>query len=234
MVLIARIKRRLGTLSSSPKRLLLRLALVLLVLAGIIVAAGHRSELNAASIEAWLIGYGWAAPLIFIALYVLVAAVFIPATLVTLAGGMLFGPLFGALYSLIGASLSATLMMLLARYVAGDWAASWTQRWLRRVIDGVNEEGWRFVFLMRLIPGIPFAPLNYAFGLTRIRLGSFLLATVAGMLPAAIVINYVGYAGREAALGGGQIAEKALYALGGLAVLALLARLFMRLRRRSG
>ncbi|MSO74904.1 MAG: TVP38/TMEM64 family protein [Alphaproteobacteria bacterium] len=168
----------------------------------------------------------------FIVAYIISVAVFVPATLLTLAGGMLFGPIWGTLYNLSAAAIAATLMILIARYVAGDVSATRAGRRLRAIMAGVDEEGWRFVFLLRLIPGIPFAVLNYALGLTHIRLGPYALATLLGMVPAALVINYVGYAGREAALGGEAIAEKALIGLVALASLALVTRLVMKLRRR--
>ncbi len=209
-----------------------RVSIIAVIAAGIGLAAHYRDELDVAAIETWIAGFGALAPILFIIAYTLSVTVFVPATLLTLAGGMLFGPVWGTLYNLIAATIAATLMMLIARYVAGDVIATRTGRRLRAIMTGVDEEGWRFVFLMRLIPGIPFAVLNFALGLTRIRLGPYVLATLVGMIPAAIVINYVGYAGREAALGGEAIAEKALIGLGALAALALVTRLVMRLHRR--
>lgn len=213
-------------------RALGRLLAVALIATGIGLVAHHRGDIDVAAIETWLAGFGALAPILFIVAYTIGVTVFVPATLLTLAGGMLFGPVWGTVYNLAAATIAATLMMLIARYVAGDFIATRTARWLRAIMAGVNEEGWRFVFLMRLIPGIPFAVLNYALGLTRIRLGPYALATLIGMVPAAIVINYVGYAGREAALGGEALAEKALIGLGALAALALVTRLVLRLRRR--
>jgi uncharacterized membrane protein YdjX (TVP38/TMEM64 family) len=203
-----------------------------IIACGIALAAFFRDRIDVAGIEDWLMGFGAVTPIIFILAYTVTVTFFVPATLLTLAGGMLFGPIWGTVYNLIAATLAATVMMLIARYIAGDLVATRTGKWLRAVMTGVNEEGWRFVFLMRLIPGIPFAVLNYALGLTRIRLGPYALATFFGMVPAAIVINYVGYAGREAALGGEAVAEKAMIGLGALAALAIVTRLVIRLRRR--
>ncbi len=219
-----------GTLLGT--RTLGRLLVIAVIAAGMGLAARYRGAIEVGAIETWLAGFGALAPVLFIVAYTLGVTVFVPATLLTLAGGMLFGPIWGTVYNLAAATISATLMMLIARYVAGDIVATRTGRWMRAIMAGVNEEGWRFVFLMRLIPGIPFAVLNYALGLTRIRLVPYALATMVGMIPAAIVINYVGYAGREAALGGEAVAEKAMIGLGALAALALVTRLVIRLRRR--
>lgn len=219
-----------GALSS--RRALGRILVIAVVAAGIGLVARYRDAIDVGVIETWLAGFGALAPVLFILAYTVGVTCFVPATLLTLAGGMLFGPIWGTVYNLAAATIAATLMMLIARYVGGEFVATRTSRWLRAIMAGVNEEGWRFVFLMRLIPGIPFAVLNYALGLTRIRLGPYALATLVGMVPAAIVINYVGYAGREAARGGEGVAEKAMIGLGALAALALLTRLAIRLRRR--
>ena len=72
---------------------------------------------------------------------------------------------------------------------------------LRRLIDGVEAEGWRFVALMRLVPLVPFNLLNYALGLTRISLSAYVLASAVCMLPGAIAYTWLGYAGRSAAVG---------------------------------
>ncbi|MSO73682.1 MAG: TVP38/TMEM64 family protein [Alphaproteobacteria bacterium] len=214
------------------RKMLGRLLVIAAIAIGIGFAAHYRNAFDVEAIKAWVAGFGALAPILFIIAYTISVTVFVPATLLTLAGGMLFGPVWGTLYSLVAATIAATFMMLIARYVAGDAVATRAGRRLRAIMAGVEEEGWRFVFLMRLIPGIPFAVLSYALGLTRIRLMPLALATLFGMVPATIVINYVGYAGREAALGGEAIAEKALIGLGALAALALITRLVLKFRKR--
>ena len=72
---------------------------------------------------------------------------------------------------------------------------------LARLIRGVEEEGWRFVAFVRLVPLFPFNLMNYAFGLTRIRLGEYVVASFVCMAPGAFAYTYLGYAGREAASG---------------------------------
>lgn len=210
-----------------------RLTVFGLFLAGIGLAAYHRAELDVATIESWLDQFGALTPVVFIAIYAVSVTFFVPAVLFTLAGGMIFGPLWGTVFNLIAATLGAVIMALIARHLARDFVRARLNRWLKGVLAGVDEEGWRFVLLMRLIPGIPFAALNYALGLTRIGLLPYTVATLIGMVPAAIVLAYVGYAGRETALGGEAIGQKALIGLGALAALAILTRLALHLRRRS-
>jgi membrane protein DedA with SNARE-associated domain len=150
-----------------------------------------------------------------------------------LAGGALFGPVWGTAWNLAGATLGATAAFLLARSIAGEWAARRIGGRLRRLIDGVTEEGWRFVALMRLVPLIPFNLLNYAFGLTGISLPVYVLTSALCMLPGAVAYTWLGYAGRSVAAGDLGALRYGLLGLGGLAMIAFLPRLFRRFRARD-
>jgi uncharacterized membrane protein YdjX (TVP38/TMEM64 family) len=81
--------------------------------------------------------------------------------------------------------LGATLAFVIARYVASDWVAERSSDRLGRLMRGVEEEGWRFVAFVRLVPLFPFNLVNYAFGLTRIRLREYVLASLVCMAPGA-------------------------------------------------
>jgi hypothetical protein len=98
------------------------------------------------------------------------------------------------------------------------------------LIRGVEEEGWRFVAFVRLVPLFPFNLVNYAFGLTRVALGEYAIASFVCMAPGALAYTYLGYAGREAASGRAGVIHKALAALALLAAVAFLPRLVRRLR----
>jgi uncharacterized membrane protein YdjX (TVP38/TMEM64 family)/rhodanese-related sulfurtransferase len=209
---------------------LLRLSLFLALAAGIAWALMHRAGLEAADLEHWVEGAGLWAPGAFIAVYAIAAVLFLPGSVLTLAGGALFGPLWGTLYSLTGAALGATLAFLVARHLASDWVATKSGGRLRKLMDGVEAEGWRFVAFVRLVPLFPFNLSNYALGLTRIRLAHYVAATYAFMLPGGFAYTYLGYAGREAVAGGEGMIRKALLALGSLVVVAFIPRLVKRLR----
>ena len=148
-----------------------------------------------------------------------------------LAGGALFGPLWGTLYNLTGATIGATLAFLVARYLASDWVARKSHGRLKRLIEGVESEGWRFVAFTRLVPLFPFNLLNYAFGLTRIPLSHYIIASVVCMLPGTVAYTWLGYTGREAAAGNEGIIRHALLALGLIAIVGFLPRLVRRFRR---
>jgi rhodanese-related sulfurtransferase len=143
----------------------------------------------------------------------------------------LFGPLWGSLWNLTGATLGAILAFLVARYIAGDWVARKTGGLLKRLIDGIDTEGWRFVAFVRLVPLFPFNLSNYALGLTRIPLHHYVIPTLVCMVPGAVAYTWLGYAGRGALSGDTGAVRYGLLGLGLLAAIALLPRLIGRLRR---
>jgi uncharacterized membrane protein YdjX (TVP38/TMEM64 family) len=95
---------------------------------------------------------------------------------------------------------------------------------------GVEAEGWRFVAFVRLVPLFPFNLTNYAFGLTRISLQHYVLASVVCMVPGTLAYTWLGHAGREAAAGDTAAIRYGLIALALLAAIAFLPRLARRLR----
>ena len=208
-----------------------RLLLALVLIAGIVLALSLGGGLDVRTLEQWIQHAGLAGPLVFIALYALATLLFLPGSLLTLAGGALFGPLWGTLINLTGATLGAALAFLVARYLAADWVQGRAAGLLKRLIQGVEAEGWRFVAFTRLVPLFPFNLLNYALGLTRIPFVAYLLASAACMLPGALAYTWLGYAGREAVAGGEGLIQKGLIALALLAALLFLPRLIARLRR---
>ncbi len=210
----------------------MRVAGILFLLAAIAVAVSFRDQFDAAAVEHWIQNAGVLAPLVFMLVYALGAVLFLPGTVLTLAGGALFGPVLGTFYNLTGATIGAALAFLVSRYVASDWVADKTGGRLKQLINGVETEGWRFVAFVRLVPLFPFNLLNYALGLTRIRFSHYVLATYICMLPAAFAYTYLGYAGREAVGGGEGLIQKALLALTLLAVVAFLPRLIGHFRKR--
>ena len=208
-----------------------RLVLLLLVACGVVAAVLLREQISVESLAARVSALGWYAPLVFIACYAVATVFFLPGLLFTLAGGALFGPFYGTLYNLAGATLGATLAFLTARYIAYDWVAQRTGNRLRQLVEGVEEEGWRFVAFARLVPLFPFNLLNYALGLTRLRLSHYIITSFVFMAPGGAAYTYLGYAGREVASGGEDFIRKALLALAIIATIAFVSQ--MLLKRRS-
>ena len=210
---------------------MIRLLLFTGLLAAIVLAILYRDEFDVAALEGRVTDAGVLAPIAFILSYALATVLFLPGSVITLAGGALFGPVLGTLYNLTGATLGAMLAFLISRYLASDWVANRAGGRTRQLINGVAAEGWRFVAFVRLVPLFPFNLLNYALGLTKIRFLHYLIATWVFMLPGAIAYTWLGYAGREAIGGGEDLIQKILIAFALLAAVAFLPRIIGNIRR---
>jgi uncharacterized membrane protein YdjX (TVP38/TMEM64 family) len=149
--------------------------------------------------------WGVIAPIVFVLLYAASVVAFVPASLLTIAGGALFGLFRGTVYSLGGAVLGSTLAFLLGRHLARRLVERRLALMPRfGAIDrAVSAEGWRIVFLLRLSPIVPFNFLNYALGVTKISAWDFVTASV-GMIPGAVMYAYAGKVTGEALALAGQ------------------------------
>lgn len=217
------------------KNKVIRLLLFSILLAGIAMVILNRDQIDQEVLQQWLQDAGSAAPLFFMLVYAVGTVFFLPGSLLTLIGGALFGPVWGTFYNLTGATAGAMLAFIVSRYLASDWVMQKTGGRLKQLINGVENEGWRFVAFVRLVPLFPFNLLNYALGLTKINFIQYSVATYICMLPGAIAYTYLGYAGREALAGDASIAETiqiGSIALALLAIAMFLPRLIARLRQK--
>lgn len=226
--------------NSQRKTLALRLA-ALLVLAAAAAYALFSLDLQGAlrAALAWVAGVGPAGIALFIALYIVACLLMLPGSILTLGAGALFGLLPGFLAVLAGATLGAAGAFLTGRYLAREWVARKiaANPRFRAVDEAVGREGWKIVLLTRLSPVFPFNILNYSYGLTKVRLRDYFLASMTGMMPGTLLYTYLGsLAGDLAALGAGRAqrtaAEWALYGVGLLATAAVTV-FVTRLARRA-
>jgi uncharacterized membrane protein YdjX (TVP38/TMEM64 family) len=155
-----------------------RLALTILLALGAMVVFTYRDQIDVITLETWLADHPISAPLLFALFFIVMTLLFFPGTLLSLMGGALFGPLWGSIYNQLSAIVGATLTFLVARYIAADWLEKNLAGNVKEFKAGVEAKGWRFVLLVRVLPGIPFTILNYALGLTRIRLLHFVTVTL--------------------------------------------------------
>ncbi|HKT34526.1 MAG TPA: TVP38/TMEM64 family protein [Nitrospira sp.] len=130
---------------------------------------------------------------LFILLYIAVVGLSLPgATIMTLAGGFLFGAVPATLYVNIAATTGATLAFLAARYVLKDWVEEKFGRWLEPLQRGFAKNALSYLLTLRLIPLFPFFVVNLVSGLTRVSLGTYVAATALGIIPGSFVYAYAG------------------------------------------
>ena len=173
----------LATAKAAALVVFLLLALVSLRYTG---ASGHVSKQG---IQALLDRFGLLAPVVHVALFAVGTTVLVPATIFILIGAVVFGKFLGTIYNLIGGTGGAALSFLVARHLGRDFIARLLRGRLRRLDAKSEEHGFVLICYLRLAY-CPFAPLNYAAGLTRMRFLDYLCGTALGMLPAVLIFTY--------------------------------------------
>ena len=188
----------MSTFVSSP-RVKRALAVIWLIFFAFVLLSWWRSGVPLQKIpyhlEAWLEQFGlFNAALIYVVFYTVRPLILFPASLLTIASGLVFGPLLGILFTIIGENASANFAFALARWFGrdlvaareqeGSLAAKWDER-LRR-------NGLVTVLIMRLIY-LPFDLVNFACGLTSMRQRDFAVGTFIGILPA--LVSFVLFGG---------------------------------------
>ena len=173
----------------------------------------------------------------FVLAYILAAVFMVPGSILTLAAGVLFGVALGVALVSLASTLGACCAFLVGRFLARDWVESRLESMPRfRALDrAVARRGWLIVMLARLSVVIPYNLLNYALGLTNVRLGAYLTGTLVGMLPAIFLYVYLGsVAGSLASLdqAGAPMIPQSLF-VAGLVVTAVLIVVIARITARA-
>lgn len=167
----------------------------------VLYASGLADEISLGSVQANEIHLRHevaAAPLaalaVFVALYAVATAAFVPVGLVLmLAGGFLFGPLLGAGATVVGSTLGAVMAYLAARFAAGDRVRRFLarSRW-RTLMDGFERAPFRYLLTLRLVPLSPFGLVNIAAGCARAPFRAYVAATLVGAIPYSLIYSYLG------------------------------------------
>ena len=172
----------------------------------------------------------------YVAVYVAVVAFSLPgATVMTLAGGLLFGAALGTGLTVVAATIGATLVFLLARRIFGADALARLGPRAERLAAGLQRDAVSYLLVLRLVPLFPFVLVNLVPAFAGVRLPAFVLTTLFGILPGTAVFSLAGAGlGGVLAAGGGfeigrVLTPEILAALVGLAALSLAA---IPLRRR--
>jgi uncharacterized membrane protein YdjX (TVP38/TMEM64 family) len=169
---------------------------------------------------------GWQGQLVFLGVLVIVCLTgIVPASMLAMAAGTMYGFGEGALLSSAGLSIGGIAGFLAARSVFRDAAERWVSGHasLRRIDADIAQHRWKVVALLRLSPVAPFGITSYALGLTRLRFVDYLLGTV-GSLPAMLGYVYMGVLARaELYASSGALIPWLRLGLAGLGVVATVA-----------
>jgi uncharacterized membrane protein YdjX (TVP38/TMEM64 family) len=163
----------------------------------------------------------------FIIAYIFLTVIGIPGTILTVAGGVVFGLFWGTLWSVIGATLGALGAFLTARYLLRDYIKHKfaKHKTLAKFERAVLKQPISFVLMVRFAPISPFNIVNFLFGLTPIHWLPYTSATFFGIIPGTLAYTWLGSSGIEALEGGDRL--PLFLALGLLTLLSLIP-IFLR------
>lgn len=189
----------------------------------------------------WVNGLGPAGGVVLGLAYAFGTILFLPGSLLTMAAGFLYGPFWGSVIASPASVLGATGAFLLGRTTARGWIRRRMDSNPRFKVlqDGIAKDGFKMLVLIRLSPVFPFNLVNYAFGLTKIRLRDFVFGSWLAMLPSTVLYVYLGsLVPRAASLSsgahassGGKTLEQVFFWVG-LGATAAVAYLATRIARR--
>ncbi len=175
------------------------------------------------SFQGWVIGLGPLGWVLYALVYAVCCVLFVPASILTLGAGALYGLGTGTAVVLAGATLGATLSFLLAKSVLRKKIERMTAGNAKfQALDrAIGKEGAKIVFLVRLAPVFPFTYINYAFGLTGVKTLPYVVASFFGMIPGMFAYVYLGSAAAGAASGEADTTKKIVQIAGALVALVV-------------
>ena len=174
-------------------RLLLRIVLAVIlaaIVAGIYMSP-LRDHLNRNDIRAFVENLRglWYGPLVFVVVFAAACVVALPASIFVIAAGLIWGWKLGGTLAIAGGIIGAVASFYAGRFI-GEGLLDRFGRMGRVVAKQADHAGFKSLLVLRFIPGIPFAALNYGAGAAGVRIGDFIPATVLGMAPSVYVFAY--------------------------------------------
>lgn len=167
----------------------------LILLAGISFAVwlGSRFfETDPENIRNYILSYGIWAPAIYILIYTIRPLVFFPASLLSLAGGLVFGPWLGTVYTIIGAVAGAILSFTVAGKLESRFFNEKQNGKTAKIQKQLEQNGFWYVLVFRLIPVINFDLISCLAAFAKVRPFAFALATLIGVIPGTFAYNFLG------------------------------------------
>ncbi|RLQ92202.1 TVP38/TMEM64 family protein [Planomicrobium sp. Y74] len=170
----------------------LKWLLVLAALAFAVWLGRAVFDVSIDDLRIWIESYGIWAPVIYIIFYTVRPLIFFPASLLSLAGGLVFGVWLGTFYTIIGAVSGAMLSYAVARGLGKkifkkDWDGN-----AAKIQQQMEQNGFLYILIFRLIPVINFDLISYLAAFAKVRFGSFTSATLIGIIPGTFAYNFLG------------------------------------------
>jgi len=232
------------------KHFLLKITPLLILLLGLLAFFYFRLyehmtldslKAHRAFLLSWTQKHYFVSSAIFIGIYIFMVAISAPsASLLTILGGFLFGPVFGTIYVVISASIGATIIFIVAKTAFYDFFHTKAKGFLKKMAAGFQKNAVSYLLFLRLVPLFPFWLINIVPAFFGVRIKTFFLTTLFGVLPGTMVYVLLGNGmgtildqGKE--LNMGVIFKPAiLIPIVGLAILALVPIVYKKFKKTTG
>lgn len=166
--------------------------LFITILIGVFYYFDLLSFTNPSEIRDYVLSFGEFAPIIFIILFTIVPLTLFPDAILAIAGGLIFGLYEGSIYIMIGALCGSTLSFYIARFY-GSWIKDKLKNEKFLDIDkNIKKNGFMIIFILRLVPLVPFDIISYSAGFSSIKYKDFIIATFIGIIPGVVVYANIG------------------------------------------
>lgn len=165
---------------------------LLLVIGFLVWFNSEYIQITPEEIRHWILSFGWFAPFLFIIVYTLRPMILFPASILSLSGGLAFGALWGTIFTIIGATAGAILSFFIARKLGGNFVKKQWSGKSATIQKQLEEKGFFYVLLLRLIPLLNFDMISYLAGISKVKFQSFLFGTLLGIIPGTFAYNFLG------------------------------------------
>ncbi|WP_408011358.1 TVP38/TMEM64 family protein [Pseudalkalibacillus sp. A8] len=165
---------------------------IVAIVAFVIWFSTTQLNLDANEIRDWIIEFGIFAPIIYMLLYTVRSLIFFPASVLSITGGLAFGPLFGTIFTVLGATAGALLSFIVARKIGKNIAKKEWKGKGKTIQLQLEKSGFFYVLLFRFIPLFNFDLISYTAGVSKVRFRDFFLGTLIGIIPGTFAYNFLG------------------------------------------
>ncbi len=174
--------------------------IILAVLVALVFLMGWQRQLtlsnliiNRAVMHDFVANNFWTASLVYLAFYITATSLLFPAaSLLTIAGGLVFGSMLATLYTEIGATLGATILFLVVRTSFGSFLSERAGPFLAKLTEGFKDNAFSYLLFLRLVPAFPFWLVNVAPAFFNVPAKTYIAATALGILPGTFAYALLG------------------------------------------
>jgi len=141
----------------------------------------------------------------YVVIYAAATAFMVPASFLTIAGGVLFGLVFGTMGTVVAATVGASILFMAAKTSLGESLRSIVGPFIEKMQKGFNEDALSYMFALRLIPAFPFAVVNIAPGILGAKFRDYFITTLLGIIPGTLAYTWIGVAVGDTLRAGGDV-----------------------------